>query len=85
MYIHYQITDVQTGDSATAIAMEQLCGHVVSPAMREHAIMEEMFSVTSMLGYITRTSSSVTVVECFTILHVILVQGPSCAVVRSEK
>jgi hypothetical protein len=32
------------GDSTTAVAREQLCGHV-SPATREHAIMEETFSV----------------------------------------
>jgi hypothetical protein len=39
MYTHYQVTAVQTGGSTTAIAREQLCGHV-SPANREHAIME---------------------------------------------
>jgi hypothetical protein len=33
--------------STTAVAREQLCGHVVSPATREHAIMEEAFSVQS--------------------------------------
>jgi hypothetical protein len=47
---HYQVTAVQTGDSTTAVAMEQLYGHVVSPAMREHAIMEETFSVLPMPG-----------------------------------
>jgi hypothetical protein len=30
------------GDSTIAIARKQLCGQVVSLAMREHAIMEEM-------------------------------------------
>jgi hypothetical protein len=33
-----------TGDSTTAVAREQLCGHV-SPETRGHAIMEETFSV----------------------------------------
>jgi hypothetical protein len=32
-----------------AVTKEQLCGHIVSLATREHAIMEEMFSVWSML------------------------------------
>jgi hypothetical protein len=36
---------VEMGDSKTAIAREQLCGHFVSPATTEHAIMEEMFPV----------------------------------------
>jgi hypothetical protein len=30
--------------------MEQLCGHVVVPATREYAIMEETFSVRFVLG-----------------------------------
>jgi hypothetical protein len=32
-------------NSTTAAAKEQLCGHIGSPATREHAIMEETFSV----------------------------------------
>jgi hypothetical protein len=28
-----------------AVAKEQFCGHVLSPATREHAIMEEMYQV----------------------------------------
>jgi hypothetical protein len=31
---HYVVTDIETGDSITAVAREQLCGHVVSPATR---------------------------------------------------
>jgi hypothetical protein len=34
----------------TAIAREQLCGHVVSRATREHAIMGETFFVQYMQG-----------------------------------
>jgi hypothetical protein len=34
----------------TDVVKEQLCGHVVSPATREHAIMEETFSVRSVPG-----------------------------------
>jgi hypothetical protein len=41
---------VKTGDSRTAVAREQLCRHVVSPAKREHAIMEDTFSVRSVPG-----------------------------------
>jgi hypothetical protein len=37
---------VWTGDSATAVARDRLCGHV-SPATREYAIMVETFSVRS--------------------------------------
>jgi hypothetical protein len=33
----------KTGESTTAVAREQLCGHV--PRTREHPIMEETFSV----------------------------------------
>jgi hypothetical protein len=44
------VTTVWTGDSKTAITREQLCGHIVSSAMRGHAIMEETFSVWSMRG-----------------------------------
>jgi hypothetical protein len=40
---------VETGNSKKAVAREQLCGHVVSPAMREPTIMEETFSVPSVL------------------------------------
>jgi hypothetical protein len=40
-----QVTAVQTGDSPTAVAMERLCRHVVSPATTEHPIMEEAFPV----------------------------------------
>jgi hypothetical protein len=50
MYTHCQVTAVQTGDSTTAVGREQLSEHVVFPAMREHAVMEHMFSVRSMLG-----------------------------------
>jgi hypothetical protein len=49
---------VQTGDRRTAVAREQLCEHV-SPATREHEIIEKTFSVQFARGYITRTSSSV--------------------------
>jgi hypothetical protein len=42
-----------------AVVWEQLCGQVVSPATSEHAIMEETFSVRSLPGLCTRTSSSV--------------------------
>jgi hypothetical protein len=52
---------VERGDSVKAVAREQLCGHVVSPATREHAIMEEIFLCGPCRGYITRTSSSVVV------------------------
>jgi hypothetical protein len=31
------------GDSITAVARKQLCGHFVSLAMREHAKMETTF------------------------------------------
>jgi hypothetical protein len=41
---------MKTGDSKTAAAREQLCGHVVSPATREDGIMEETFSVRSVPG-----------------------------------
>jgi hypothetical protein len=34
---------VSTGDSTIAIGREELCGHVVSPATREHTIIEETF------------------------------------------
>jgi hypothetical protein len=40
---------VPTGDSTTAVAKEELCGKVVSPVMREEAILEETFSVRSVL------------------------------------
>jgi hypothetical protein len=42
------ITDVYTGESTTAVAREQLCGHVYPT--REHAIMEQTFSVRSVPG-----------------------------------
>jgi hypothetical protein len=38
--------------------MEQLCGHVVSPARREKAIIEETFSVRSVSGLYKGASSS---------------------------
>jgi hypothetical protein len=41
---------VETGDSATAVARKQFCGHIVSLAMIEHAIMEQTFSVQSVQG-----------------------------------
>jgi hypothetical protein len=37
-------------DSTTAVTNEQLSGHVVSQATREHAITEETFSVGSVPG-----------------------------------
>jgi hypothetical protein len=37
-----------TGESTTAVARKQLCGHAVSPTTREQAIMEETFSLMSM-------------------------------------
>jgi hypothetical protein len=46
MYTHCPVTAVSTGDSTTSVAREQPCGDV-SPATREHAIMEETFSVRS--------------------------------------
>jgi hypothetical protein len=39
----------KTGDRTTAIAREQLCG-LASPATREHAIIEENFSLRYLLG-----------------------------------
>jgi hypothetical protein len=33
-----------------AFAREQICGHIVSPATREHAMMEETFSVRFLSG-----------------------------------
>jgi hypothetical protein len=41
---------VQTGDSTTVVAREQLCGHVVYPATAENAKMEEKFSLQSVPG-----------------------------------
>jgi hypothetical protein len=41
---------VKIGDRTTTVAREQLSGHVVSPVTREHAIMEETFSVRSVSG-----------------------------------
>jgi hypothetical protein len=38
--------------------MEQLCGHVVSPATKEQAMMEETFSVRSVPRLYKRTNSS---------------------------
>jgi hypothetical protein len=38
------------GESATAVARGQLCGHVGSPATTEHAIMEEKFFLQSVPG-----------------------------------
>jgi hypothetical protein len=37
-------------NSKTATVREQLCGNIDSAAMREHSIMEETFSVQSVLG-----------------------------------
>jgi hypothetical protein len=45
--VHGQVTATQTDDSTTAVAREQLFGHVVSPTMREHEIKEETFSMRS--------------------------------------
>jgi hypothetical protein len=36
---------MQSHSKVTAVVREQLCGQVVSPATREHAIMEEKFPV----------------------------------------
>jgi hypothetical protein len=41
--------DMYTHCQVTAVAREQLCGHV-SPATREHTIMEETFSVQHVPG-----------------------------------
>jgi hypothetical protein len=41
---------MKTDDSTTAAAKEQFCEHVVPPAKREHATMEEPFSVRSVPG-----------------------------------
>jgi hypothetical protein len=56
---HCHVTAVQTGGSTTAVAREQLCGHVVFPGTGEHAIMEKSFYLRFVLGYMTRTTSSV--------------------------
>jgi hypothetical protein len=34
---HCQVTSEQTDYETTAVAKEQLCKHVVSPSLREHA------------------------------------------------
>jgi hypothetical protein len=47
---HCQITAVQTGCNTTAVAKEQLNGHVASSATGEHALMEKAFSVRSVPG-----------------------------------
>jgi hypothetical protein len=44
METHCQVTAAYTDDSTAAVAREQLCGHV-SPATREHTVMEDKFSV----------------------------------------
>jgi hypothetical protein len=44
MQTHCQVTVVYTGDSMTAVARKQLCGHDVSPTTREY-VMEETFSL----------------------------------------
>jgi hypothetical protein len=46
----------------TTVARDQLCGHVVSPATREHAIMEETFSVRSVLGLCNEEDKSLVVI-----------------------
>jgi hypothetical protein len=53
MQTHCQLPAVKTGDSTTAVIREQFCGHVVFPATRKHAIMEERFSVLSVPGLYT--------------------------------
>jgi hypothetical protein len=50
LVLHCQVTAVQRGDSTTAFAKEQLCGHVVSPATTEHAVVEGTLSVLSVTG-----------------------------------
>jgi hypothetical protein len=40
-WTHCQVTAVLTCDGTTAVAWEQLCGHVVSPVRTEHTIMKE--------------------------------------------
>jgi hypothetical protein len=47
---HCQITSVYARDSKTVVARQQLYGHVVFPATREHALIEDTFSVRSVLG-----------------------------------
>jgi hypothetical protein len=49
-----------------AIAREQLCGHVVFPAVREHTIMEDIFNAihAGAIHCIIRTSSSVESYSC---------------------
>jgi hypothetical protein len=44
----YNIMASRAVVTVTAVAMEQLCGHDISPATRGHAIMEDTFSVQSL-------------------------------------
>jgi hypothetical protein len=46
LLLHYH----RNCDSTTAVAREQLCGHVVSSAAREHAIMVQTFTMRSVRG-----------------------------------
>jgi hypothetical protein len=50
---------VPTGDNTTATVKKQLFRQVLSPATREQAIVEEMFSVRSVPGLKIGISSSV--------------------------
>jgi hypothetical protein len=43
----------------TAVAREQLCGHVASPETRGHEIVEEALSGSPCESYMTRISSPV--------------------------
>lgn len=45
----YSFAAMQTGDSTTAFARAQLCGHAVSLIMREHTTMGETLAVHSTL------------------------------------
>jgi hypothetical protein len=50
MQTQCQVTAAYTGDSTATVARKQLCGHIFSPATREHAMMKETFSVTEAEG-----------------------------------
>jgi hypothetical protein len=47
---HCNVTAAYIGDNTTAVVREQLYGYILSPATREHEIMEETFSVRSTPG-----------------------------------
>jgi hypothetical protein len=62
MSTHCQVTAAKTGDSTTAVAREQFCGHV-SQATREHAITEVGFSMRSVPGLYNEEQNSLTLVS----------------------